>query len=130
MRSNIFALATTAQLQRTRQEDHLSFTFRRNIVYWTQGDLLNGSWQDTGHFVMDDNLYWDAGSHPVRFQGKTFDQWQKSGQDLHSIIADPRFVNPKHADFRLKAGSPARKLGFIPFDLGVPSRRDKNPGRK
>lgn len=129
VRNNIFALATQAQLQRTRPEDHLSFTFRRNIIYWTQGDLLNGNWQDMTHFRMDDNLYWNSGGS-VAYQGKTVAAWQQLGQDVHSLIADPRFVDPAHADFALKPDSPAFRLGFAPIDLrGVPERDKRGPAR-
>jgi hypothetical protein len=40
------------------------------------------------------------------------------GEDVNSIIEDPRFANPKYPadDFSLLAGSPASKIGFVPFD--------------
>jgi hypothetical protein len=44
--------------------------------------------------------------------------WRARGMDRHSVVADPRFVDPAHDDYRLRPGSPALKLGFrpIPFD--------------
>jgi len=32
----------------------------------------------------------------------TFGEWKKSGKDVHSVIADPQFVNPAAYDFKLK----------------------------
>ena len=68
--NNIFALNGEAQLARTRAEDHLSFTFAHNIVFWTQGSLLHGNWTG-GQVALDDNLYWNAGGGAVTFDGKT-----------------------------------------------------------
>ncbi len=47
-----------------------------------------------------------------------FAAWRKKhGQDPHSLVADPRFVDARAGDFRLKPESPAiTKLGFVPFD--------------
>src|SRR5262249_48762236 len=56
IRNNILALGRDAQLQRTRAEPHLSFTFEHNIVYYRMGELLNGKWDDDGVHV-DPNLY-------------------------------------------------------------------------
>ena len=43
---------------------------------------------------------------------RTFKEWQKlTKQDLHSIEADPMFVNPEKGDFRLSRKSPCRKRG-------------------
>ena len=39
------------------------------------------------------------------------------GFDTHSVIADPMFVDPANDDYRLRANSPALKLGFQPIDL-------------
>ncbi|MBR0191498.1 MAG: right-handed parallel beta-helix repeat-containing protein [Thermoguttaceae bacterium] len=48
--------------------------------------------------------------------------WQDEGADVHSVIADPLFVDPEHENYTLKPDSPALKLGFepIPFEkIGV-----------
>jgi len=117
VRNNIFALAMEGQVMHGRQEPHISFTFERNIIYFTEGSLLSGDWGN-GNFRLDHNLYWNASGEPIIFPGYlTFAEWQKKGQDVHSLIADPLFVNPEHYDFHLKPGSPAFQLGFQPFDL-------------
>jgi hypothetical protein len=45
-------------------------------------------------------------------------EWRKLGYDLHSLVADPMFVDPALDDYRLKPESPALKLGFQPIDAG------------
>ena len=71
------------------------------------------------------------------FSGTEFDpehagpwKWQKQGaNDFHSVIADPRFVDPDRFDFRLKPDSPALKLGFKPIDMStVGPRRGSGTG--
>lgn len=67
---------------------------------------------------MDNNCYWDSAGRDVTLVGKKLSDWQKeTGHDKNSIIADPLFVDPKNGDFRLKANSPALKIGFKPFDF-------------
>jgi hypothetical protein len=117
VRNNIWALGKDYQLSRARQEEHTSFTFERNIVYFDNGKLLKGGWTND-KFIMDRNLYWDT-SHPdgnLSFGEATFAQWQARGHDRNSLIADPRFVNASEHDFRLKPDSPALRLGFVPID--------------
>lgn len=114
--NNIFAFARTGQIIRTRAEEHLSFTFEHNIVYWKEGPLLGSNWSGD-NYALDYNLYWNASGQPVRFADMTFEEWQKKGQDRHSLIADPLFVDPEKGDFRLRPGSPAMKVGFRPFDM-------------
>jgi len=118
VRNNIFAFATESQLQRTRAEPHISFTFEHNLVCWDGGPLHTGNWKDD-KFVLKDNLYWDASGKPVMFQGMDLADWQKTGKDIGSIVADPMFVDLAKRDFRLKAGSPAAKIGFVPFDFAA-----------
>jgi hypothetical protein len=116
VRNNVFALNRDYQLMRTRAEAHRSFTFERNIVYFEAGRLLGSNWTGEG-FALDRNVYWDARGGPVWFAGRSFAEWQASGQDKESVIADPLFVNPGGFDFTLRPESPALKLGFQPLDL-------------
>jgi hypothetical protein len=116
IRNNIFVNSMLHQIQATRIESHLSFTFEKNIVYWETGPLLAGPWTKI-NTNMDNNCYWNTAGKPVTFANLSLDQWrQQQKHDQHSIIADPLFVDPKNLDFHLKADSPALKLGFEPFD--------------
>lgn len=46
-----------------------------------------------------------------------WESWQTTGNDTHSLVADPLFVNVKKDDYRLKKNSPAFKLGFKPIPV-------------
>jgi parallel beta-helix repeat protein len=127
IRNNIFAFGTEHQLMRSREEEHLSFVVSNNIVYFDSGSLLGSTWKND-HFVMDNNVYWHAGSGAspaeMGFAGATLQEWRKRGHDLHSTVADPLFLAPEKYDFRLRRNSPALKLGFKPVDLdGVGVRK-------
>ena len=115
IRNNIFAFSKQHQLQATRVEQHLSFTFENNIVYWKTGPLLAGPWTKVD-IRMDKNCYWNAAGEEIRPAGLSFEQWQQLGRDKNSIIADPLFADPDRYDFHLDPNSPAIKLGFKPFD--------------
>ncbi|HYG24318.1 MAG TPA: right-handed parallel beta-helix repeat-containing protein [Verrucomicrobiae bacterium] len=115
-RNNILAFSRETQMAVTRAEPHLSFTFERNVVYWDQGELLAyGGWK--GAKVQSrTNLYWRPAGQKIDFDGKTWDQWREQGNDAGSIITDPLFVDAARRDFRLRADSPASRIGFQPFD--------------
>ena len=116
IRNNIFAFAKEHQIQRSRKEAHLSFSFSNNIVLWDSGKLLDGQWKDT-NVIMSHNLYWRTDGQPIDFAGRTFAQWQQWGMDAGSLIAEPLFVDAAKRDFQLRPGSPAEKVGFRPFDF-------------
>jgi len=94
IRNNILINSMIHQVQATRIESHLSFTFEKNIVSWETGPLLAGPWTQIT-INMDNNCYWNAVGQPVTFAGLTLDRWrQQQKHDQHSIIADPLFVDP------------------------------------
>ena len=115
VRNNIWAFNRENQLMRSRAEDHVSFRFEHNIVYFDQGRLLGSNWK--GQFVMNHNLYFDTRSRDIRFADQNFADWRTGGHDADSLIADPLFVNAGNFDFRLQPNSPALKLGFQPIDM-------------
>ncbi len=115
IRNNILAFSKLHQIQATRVEDHLSFTFENNIVYWDTGPLLSGRWKQI-KVKMRNNCYWNTSGKEVKPAGMTFEEWQERGHDTDSIIADPMFIDAENFDFRLKPNSPALKTGFKPFD--------------
>ncbi|MBC8443344.1 hypothetical protein H8D79_01315, partial [PVC group bacterium] len=52
--------------------------------------------------------------------GPKLEDWQESsGQDAHSIQADPKFVNPRAGDFRLLPDSPAIGAGEGGVNIGA-----------
>ncbi|MCA1685829.1 MAG: right-handed parallel beta-helix repeat-containing protein [Planctomycetia bacterium] len=123
VRNNIFAFGRDAQIVRSRDEPHRSFTFERNIVDYRTGELLSYVWSGgPDRITLDNNLYWNPAGEP-RFPGGSLAAWQARGFDTHSIVADPHFVDPEKDDFRLKPDSPALKLGFRPLDLSVVGSR-------
>jgi len=119
VRNNIFAFAATrGQLSRNPLEGVCSFILERNIVYDRSTPPMAGIWDRPG-YKLDYNVYWNAsGGEPVFPGERTFRQWQALGHDRNSIVADPRFYDAERFDFRLKADSPALKLGFKPIDAG------------
>ena len=120
--NNIFAYGTKFQLTRygdapsgeTRPNGEV---FARNIVIWSEGPLLIE--QDWWSFatLWDYNLYYDTSGRPVTFLKYSLAEWQAKGLDRHSLVADPRFVDPERGDFALRPDSPALALGFRPIDV-------------
>jgi hypothetical protein len=115
IRNNIFAFNIRSQLQATRIEEHRSLSFTNNIIYLDRGTLLSSNWHKFNLFA-DKNVYWDTRAKDIKFGDISFADWKKSGKDIHSIIADPLFVNPATFDFHLKNNSVAKRIGFVPFD--------------
>lgn len=98
--------------------------YQRNIFYQPSKEIV--FYQETKNFRTpvgafakdadtDNNIYFCAGTPNL---GKKFlAQKQREGVDKNSLAKDPLFVDPANGDFRLKANSPAHKLGIIPLDL-------------
>lgn len=129
IRNNIFAFGRHAQLVRTREEEHVSFTFERNIVYFNEPTLLGSNWKND-MFKMDHNVYFRTGQRPFDFSGATLDEWRERGHDTHSVVGDPLFADAEKGDFTLGEDSPALRLGFRPIDtsrIGRTTRPETAP---
>lgn len=110
------------QLAATRVENHLSFTFENNIVYWTGGDAIGGN-VNKAKIDIRSNLWWNT-EGKTEFDKKSHEEWVKMGKDEGGIVADPLFVDPANHDYRLKKNSPAFKIGFVPFDFSKAGLND------
>jgi Right handed beta helix region len=145
IRNNIFAFGHEAQIQRSRSEPHLSFSFEKNIVVWSPGSPLldGGQWNWAFHdpknrqngypkdsLIFRRNLYWQTdGQQPSHLTRKdyTWAEWTQMGRDEGSQWADPGFQNLDQRDFRLRGDSPAVKLGFKPWDLTLAGVKKADP---
>ena len=146
VRNNILAGGQREQLTRSRREPHTSFAFYNNIVWWTEGPLHTGDWNDAEEYdftyfpgrsrklkkttLCDYNVYYNPGKKiaDVKFgTAKTgaWADWQKAGQDRHSVYADPLFKDVAAHDYTLLPDSPALKLGFRPIDVTTIGPRRK-----
>jgi len=120
--NNILASARDWQLERTRVEDHVSFRFERNIVWWdSDTPLAKGDWN--AGIVARNNCYWHAGGKVIFPDGATLAARQKAKRESGSIVADPGFADPEGGDFDLAPDSPVRDLGFDPIDVGAVGRK-------
>jgi hypothetical protein len=97
--------------------------FFHNIFFYQGPDskLYDYSNLPYGDFISDRNLIYHF-DRPVLFTSppgspRQWEAWQKLGFDLHSVIADPLFVDAASGDYRLSPGSPAYKLGFQPIPI-------------
>jgi len=127
IQNNIFALSANHALWPYYEKR--PNTFRRNLVYLTQGELfiphgersLNerlAAKESLG--VWDENLFWHTGGGDrLHFYRRSLAEWQALRLDANSKIADPRLVDVQAHDFRLQSDSPALPLGFQPFDIST-----------
>ncbi|CAF0853613.1 unnamed protein product [Adineta steineri] len=114
-------------LYRRESIDHLSFTFRHNIIY----DIVNesGRWIfqvqapdpfSAPYVIMNYNCYFNLYGNMFIFGlGRlVFSEWQETNHDMNSLISDPLFVNAESQCnfFALNNNSPAiENLGFKPI---------------
>ena len=142
--NNIFAFGTPHLIQRGG-DNPSSFSFTHNIAYFNPAVSQGGHWScyDVGgtgnpvpcntRFFFDNNVYWNASGKSLIFQTTTltgaqnryaFSDWQGLGEDTHSLNSDPEFTSPGYPadDYSLLTGSPALKIGFVPFDSNQAGR--------
>ncbi len=109
------------------QFDTRTNTFTHNILIvanWENNWLISNTFTQNSGNVVDWNLYYNASGTNISHW-----QWKKTnytnfaayiaatGNDAHSLFANPLFVNPSQTNFLLTASSPAVDHGdpaFIP----------------
>jgi len=131
IRNNIFALGLCESISGYAEHGR-NHVFERNIIYLGKGPLLENWRSDTFRHI-DHNVYGSTvKAWPITFlNDMSFEEWQQSGRDVHSVMADPRFEDASGGDFRLRKDSPALKLGFKPIDVqpigAAPDKEWANP---
>jgi len=141
VRNNIFAFGGEAGVAISRVDDRLALTFERNILVTDASPLFAGGYGNDFSqrcVISDLNVFWSVSGTPLhigrRSQGGTsvsaamsFADWQAHGQDIHSVVADPKLksLDVEQFDWALADDSPALALGFRPIDLSDVGPRSK-----
>jgi len=129
IRNNIFAFGHEGGLARTREEEHVSFRFEKNIVLTAGSPIFVSNWTN-GRFELKSNVYWDTRHPELAFPGgRNFSDWQTATHDT-SVLADPRFRDAAARDFRLADDSPALAQGFRPIKTGQPGQTGRQRPRR
>ena len=107
------------------------------IVAGASAIFVENPYEENVDNVLDANLYYALdGSSDGTWQWKgadygDFDTWRsRSGNDRHSMFADPGFVDPAAQDFSLVASSPAVDAGVLAATSGSTdlAGRTEGPG--
>lgn len=92
-------------------------------VYIFQNHDEEADWQEDRLEFSDRNLlHNETGRYGMVgvAEAKTFEQWRRlpgGKYDQNSKVADPLFVDEEGQDYRLRADSPARELGYQEIDV-------------
>jgi parallel beta-helix repeat protein len=103
-------------------------TFIRNICSQQAGTSLINlyNWSERTFARCDENLYFlPSGEYQVKDETIADPSrrvmpmvvWHALGFDVHSLQAEPQFVDASQDDYRLEPGSPAWKLGFSAIEV-------------
>ncbi|MBC8080448.1 MAG: right-handed parallel beta-helix repeat-containing protein [Gorillibacterium sp.] len=130
VRNNIFVFGEEGQVALSRADEHIGFTFERNIVVGDGQPIYFGGYSgqlEKKNIIADLNVLWDLhelgsigeNQNPDHSQNKklSWEQWQGLGYDAHSVLADPCFINIQEMNFTLTDNSPAFLTGFKPIDF-------------
>lgn len=133
IKNNTFALKSVvmAQLGDTGLRDR-GVRFVNNLLYENRSFRNGLLWVSReSAFESDYNLYHttdgrlnlgsirDGSPDPVSVGANLREWWQVSGQDHHSLEADPLFLSVEKRDFRLRPGSPAIAAGKDGENIGA-----------
>jgi len=125
---NLFIDPRDCHLSFTCSPDHKRPTkgnsLQRNVFVSRRADLPVYQWWAwrAGAAQSDYNLFYCAGRMPIvkglpGTPAASWVAWQKAGQDLHSVVADPRLAEGASGEYRLDPSSPAAQLGCRPAEF-------------
>jgi len=117
VRNNILAFGEKTQLTVNTAEEGSPLRFESNIVCWQEGEVFLHP--PGAGIQFSSNLYWRVVA-PEKLDfapNLSASQWKE--REPEGIVADPCFTDLAARNFTLKAGSPANKIGFEPFDLST-----------
>ena len=57
------------------------------------------------------------------WNGLTWAEWQKQGQDKDSLVLDPLLIDPARPERGFKSGSPVKRIGFEMPDVSTTGPR-------
>jgi len=106
--------------------DCSGITLKNNVAYACT-DLAVHIRPDSQTGFVSDHNNWFVGGAELKWGWERLDfgQWKAAtGQDAHSVCADPRFASPSQRDFRLQPDSPCIDLGE---DVGLRSDYEDGP---
>jgi len=101
--------------------DHNMDYICRNIVVPAKPETM--PWRNDKKKILDaekidNNLYWSSEQYRnPDLKNEQLKDFQAAGIDVHSVSADPRFIDPENYDLRVADDSPALKLGFKNFPM-------------
>jgi hypothetical protein len=136
LENNVFAEGRRSQInyQNPRNLSHENIVFQRNIIYYTDPSTalfrISGARSMPTH--SDYNILFCPGECVCRgsvIKGlpgiDTWERWQESEFDIHSVVEDPQFTDVENGDYSLKPDSCALKLGFKAIDISQVGIRGK-----
>jgi hypothetical protein len=89
--------------------------FRHNICVPANG-RIQGAGTEPEYYTAEKNLFWPLDGTLLTFNGLALAELQQQGQQAGTSVADPLFADAAGGDFSLRPDSPARQIGFRPFD--------------
>lgn len=102
--------------------------FKNNIIYASSNTTFTYVMAGATSNTLDENLYFGGTPAPFNWNGAVYNvanYLAASGQDAHSVLADPLLAGPSTNDFSLLPNSPAISSGA---NLGSAYQLDLAPG--
>jgi parallel beta-helix repeat protein len=131
VQNNVFVDSSRRQVSvSNHMNNSTGVVFEKNIVYFTDSTLPAMTTYKLSEqtIQIDNNLYFtpSPGKLWINSPGVvSFADWVQKGYDVHSIIADPLFVDKDKDNYTLKMDSPAFNLGFRQIDISTVGPRSK-----